>query len=76
MISAMSLGEIGDTVAVPALTAAYQSDRARLRYAAVDALAEMEDSRGDAVMQAATNDPDQGVRHRAAEALRDRDDDD
>jgi HEAT repeat protein len=75
IIAARSLGEIGDTLAVPALATAYQSENPRLRYSVVTALAELEDRRGDPVLEAASRDRDQIVRHRAAEAIQDRDDD-
>jgi HEAT repeat protein len=76
VIAALSLGEIGDTVVVPALATAYRSENPRIRYSVVAALAELEDRRGDAVLNAASQDRDQVVRHKATEALRDRDDDD
>jgi HEAT repeat protein len=76
IIAALALKEIGDTAVVPALATAYRSDNPRLRYSIVAALAELEDHRGDAVLSQASNDRDQIVRHKAAEALRDREDDD
>ena len=76
VLAAQSLGEIGDTGVVPALAAAYRSDNPRIRYSVVAALAELEDARGEAVFNLASNDRDQIVRHKAAEALRDREDDD
>jgi HEAT repeat protein len=76
IIAARSLGEIGDTGVVPALATAYRSENPRLRYSVVSALEELEDHRGDQVLLAASKDRDQIVRHKAAEAIRDRDDDD
>jgi HEAT repeat protein len=61
---------------VPALVAAYRSDNPRMRYSVVAALAELEDQRGEPVLNLASNDRDQVVRHKAAEALRDLEDDD
>lgn len=75
MIAARSLGQIGDTTAVPALTQAYRSDNPRMRYAVVSALSDLEDPRGDDLLETASKDKDQNVRHKASEALRDRDDD-
>jgi HEAT repeat protein len=76
IIAARSLGEIGDTVVVPALANAYRSEDPRLRYSVVSALSELEDGRGDAVLNLASKDRDQIVRHKAAEILEDREDDD
>ena len=76
IIAAMSLGEIGDSAAVPALSKAYAGAEARFRYAIVKALAETDDRRGDAVLTLAAKDKDQAIRHTAAEALKDRHDDD
>jgi HEAT repeat protein len=76
VIAAMSLGQIGDTTAVPALTAAYRSENPRLRYAVVAALSDLDDRRGDDLLSLASQDRDQTVRHKAQEALRDRDHDD
>jgi len=61
---------------VPALASAYRSDDPRLRYAVVKALAETDDRRGTATLTIARQDGDRIVRHAAAEALKDRDDDD
>ncbi len=76
VIAAMSLGEIGDSTAVPALTKAYVGAEPRFRYAIVKALAETDDRRGDAVLALAATDKDQAIRHTAAEALKDRHEDD
>jgi HEAT repeat protein len=76
VIAAMSLGQIGDTTAVPALAAAYRSDNPRLRYAVVSALSDLDDRRADDLLDVASKDRDQEVRHKAAEALKDRDHDD
>jgi HEAT repeat protein len=46
-----------------------------LRYAIVEALAETEDRRGDVVLALAASDKDQAIRHTAAEALKDRQED-
>jgi HEAT repeat protein len=75
VIAAMSLGEIGDSVAVPALSQAYVGAEPRLRYALVRALAEIEDRRGDAVLELAAREKDPAIRHTAAEALKDRHED-
>ena len=58
------------------MAAAYRSDSPRLRYSVVAALAELEDERGEAVLNVASNDRDQIIRQKAAEALRDREDHD
>jgi HEAT repeat protein len=76
IIAARSLGEIGDTAAAPALAGAYQSHDPRLRYAVVTAMSELDGHHADAVLQLARNDSDQIVRHKAAQVLKDRDDDD
>jgi hypothetical protein len=76
IIAARSLGEIGDTLVVPALASAYRSEDPRMRYSVVSALGELEDSRGNAVLSLARNDRDQIVRHKASEVLEDREDDD
>ena len=76
IIAAMSLGEIADSAAVPALSKAYAGAEPRFRYAIVKALAETDDRRGDAVLVLAAKDKDQAIRHTAAEALKDRHDDD
>ena len=76
VIAAMSLGEIGDSAAVPALSKAYTGAEPRFRYAIVKALAETDDRRGDAVLALAARDKDHAIRHTAAEALKDRHDDD
>ena len=68
----MSLGEIEDSAAVPALAQAYDGAEPRLRYAIVNALSEMDDSRGDKVLELAARDSDSAVRKAAAEALKDR----
>jgi hypothetical protein len=47
-----------------------------MRYSVVAALADLEDSRGNEVLSVARKDPDQAVRHKASEALHDREDDD
>ena len=67
---------LGGWVAVPALANAYRSEDPRLRYSVVSALSELEDGRGDAVLNLASKDRDQIVRHKAAEILEDREDDD
>jgi HEAT repeat protein len=46
-----------------------------MRYAVVSALSDLEDPRGDDLLETASKDKDQNVRHKASEALRDRDDD-
>ena len=76
VIAALSLGQIGDTTAVPALAAAYRSENPRLRYAVVSALSDLDDRRGDDLLSMASKDRDQAIRHKAAEALKDRDHDD
>ena len=76
IIAAMSLGEIGDSTAVPALSEAYAGAEPRYRYAIVKALAETDDHRGDSVLAQAARDKDQAIRHTAAEALKDRRHDD
>jgi HEAT repeat protein len=76
IIAARSLGEIGDTTVVPALSTAYGSENPRLRFSVVSALADLDDERGNAVLGQARKDPDQIVRHKASEVLRDREDDD
>jgi len=76
VIAALSLGEIGDSAAVPALSKAYAGGDVRFRYAVVKALAEIEDRRGDAVLAVAARDKDSAIRQTAAEALRDRREDD
>jgi HEAT repeat protein len=75
-LTAKALGEIGDTTAVPALAQAYGSGYPRVRFAVVEALAEMEDRRVEVTLGLARKDPDRIVRHRASEALEDREDDD
>jgi len=52
----MSLGEIGDSAAVPALSKAYAGAEPRFRYAIVKALAGTEDRRGDVVLVLAAQD--------------------
>jgi len=47
----------------------------RLRYAIVKALGETDDRRGDVVLALAAKDKDQAIRRMAAEALKDRQDD-
>jgi HEAT repeat protein len=47
-----------------------------MRYSIVSALAELDDSRVNDVLTLARKDRDQIVRHKAAEALHDREDDD
>jgi HEAT repeat protein len=76
VIAAMSLGEIGDSSAVPSLSRAYTGAEPRLRFAVVHALSEMEDRRGDAVLAIAAREKDTTIRRVAAEALKDRHDDD
>lgn len=72
VIAAMSLGEIGDSSAVPALSQAYPGAEPRLRYAIVRALSETDDRRGDAVLAVATRDKVGAIRRTAAEALKER----
>jgi HEAT repeat protein len=76
IIAAMALAEIGDSAAVPALSKGYAGAEPRFRYAIVKALAETDDRRGDVVLLLAARDKDQAIRHTAAEALKDRHDDD
>jgi HEAT repeat protein len=72
VIAAMTLGEIEDSTTVPALAQAYAGGEPRLRYAIVNALSGIDDSRGDAVLALAARDSDSAVRRAAAEALKDR----
>jgi HEAT repeat protein len=60
---------------VPALAQAYGGAEPRLRYAIVNALSEMDDSRGDKVLELAARDSDSIVRKAAVEAVKDRRDD-
>lgn len=76
IIAAKALGEIGDSTVVPALATAYRSENPRLRYSVVSALAELDDGQGNEVLSLARKDPDQIVRHKASEVLKDREDDD
>jgi HEAT repeat protein len=76
VITALSLGEIGDSSAVPSLAGAYSGAEPRLRFAIVHALAELEDRRGDAVLALAAREKDTAIRRIAEEALEDRHDDD
>jgi HEAT repeat protein len=74
-IAAKSLGEIKDTTTVPALAAAYTNLNPQLRFAVIEALAEMDDRRVNVTLALARKDRDRIVRHMAAEALKDREDD-
>jgi len=75
IIAAMALGEIADSVAVPALSRTYAGAKPRLRYAVVRALAEIDDRRGDTVLALAAREKDAAIRHTAAEALKNRHED-